>query len=201
TTVKVQFSESMAASSITTSTIFLKDSSNALVPATVSYDSSSNSATLTPSSPLALSTTFTETVKGGSGGVTDSAGNALAANYTWSFSTGAPTSCPCSIWSSTATPTAPSVSDANAYELGVKFRSDVSGFVSGVRFYKGPDNTGTHIGHLWSATGTLLASATFTSETATGWQQVSFASPVAISANTTYVGSYTDPNGGYAADQ
>src|SRR5207245_7236915 len=46
-----------------------------------------------------------------------------------------------------------------------------------------------------------LASATFTSETATGWQQVSFASPVAISANTTYVASYTDPNGGYAADQ
>ena len=48
---------------------------------------------------------------------------------------------------------------------------------------------------LWTSTGTLLASATFTGETATGWQQVSFATPVAISANTTYVASYYRPRG------
>src|SRR5262249_37669241 len=49
-------------------------------------------------------------------------------------------------------------------------------------------------------TGTALASATFTGETASGWQQVNFASPVSISANTTYVASYHAPNGRYAED-
>ena len=42
--------------------------------------------------------------------------------------------------------------------------------------------------------------ATFSGETASGWQQVNFATPVAIAANTTYVASYFAPAGGYAAD-
>ena len=73
------------------------------------------------------------------------------------------------------------------------------GFINGVRFYKATANTGTHVGALWSATGTLLASATFNGESATGWQQVSFATPVQIGANTSYVASYLAPNGHYAA--
>src|SRR6202007_2549948 len=40
---------------------------------------------------------------------------------------------------------------------------------------------------------TLLAQATFTSETASGWQQVLFSTPVAITANTGYVVSYHSP--------
>ena len=52
---------------------------------------------------------------------------------------------------------------------------------------------------LWTATGTLLATATFTNETASGWQQVNFSSPVAITAGTTYVASY-HTNGDYSAD-
>ena len=47
----------------------------------------------------------------------------------------------------------------------MKFTSEVSGTVTGIRFYKATTNTGTHIGSLWSSSGTLLASATFTSET------------------------------------
>jgi hypothetical protein len=69
--------------------------------------------------------------------------------------------------------------DANAVELGVRFQSDVAGVISGIRFYKGSTNTGTHTGTLWSNTGTKLATATFTNETASGWQEVSFATPVA----------------------
>ena len=65
---------------------------------------------------------------------------------------------------------------------------------------RAPGNTGTHVGHLWTAAGTLLATATFTAETATGWQQVAFATPVAITANTTYVVSYYAPSGRYAVD-
>ena len=65
---------------------------------------------------------------------------------------------------------------------------------------RAPTNTGTHIGNLWSSSGTLLASATFANETASGWQQVNFASPVAITANTVYVASYHAPVGRYAND-
>jgi len=86
-------------------------------------------------------------------------------------------------------------------ELGVRFSSSLSGFITGVRFYKGVNNTGIHTGHLWSSTGTLLASATFTGETATGWQQVNFSSPVAITANTVYVASYFSPTGDFALDR
>ena len=77
------------------------------------------------------------------------------------------------IWPASATPAA-ITGDAQPAELGVKFRADVSGSITGVRFYKGASNTGTHVGHLWSNTGTLLATATFTNETASGWQQVMF---------------------------
>jgi hypothetical protein len=92
------------------------------------------------------------------------------------------------------------VADGKAVELGVKFRAAADGFVTGVRFYKGSANTGTHVGNLWSADGRLLARATFDSETASGWQQVSFAAPVAVRAGTTYVASYFAPYGRYAAD-
>ena len=86
-------------------------------------------------------------------------------------------------------------------ELGVKFRSDVAGAITGIRFYKATANTGTHIGNLWSSTGTKLATATFSGESASGWQQVNFATPVAISANTVYVASYHANNGHYSADE
>ena len=85
-------------------------------------------------------------------------------------------------------------------ELGVRFTADVAGVVNGVRFYKGAGNTGTHTGTLWTSSGQQLATATFSGETASGWQQVTFSSPVAVAANTTYVASYHAPNGGYAHD-
>ncbi len=108
--------------------------------------------------------------------------------------------CPCSLWSDATTPVVSSHSDTAAVELGVKFRPDADGFITALRFYKGTTNTGTHTGHLWSASGSLLASATFGGESPTGWQQVALGAPVAVSANTTYVASYHAPNGGYARD-
>jgi hypothetical protein len=69
-----------------------------------------------------------------------------------------------------------------------------------VRFYKGPSNTGTHVGSLWTNTGTLLARATFANETSSGWQQVRFDNPVAVTAGATYIVSYHAPNGKYSAD-
>ena len=65
-----------------------------------------------------------------------------------------------SIWPNTAFPGTTDSGPDSAVELGMKFRSDVSGTVSGIRFYKGSGNTGTHVGNLWSSTGARLASAT-----------------------------------------
>jgi hypothetical protein len=108
--------------------------------------------------------------------------------------------CPCSIWGTGAAPGTTDSGDPGSVELGVRFRADVSGFITGIRFYKAGTNTGTHIGNLWSNSGALLARATFAGESASGWQQVNFASPVAITANTTYVASYFDPRGHYSVD-
>jgi len=103
-----------------------------------------------------------------------------------------------SLWSSSATPATPSTPSSYSYEPGVKFYSDVNGSITAIRFYKGTGNTGTHIGYLWTNTGKLLASATFTSETASGWQQVNLPTPVPITANTIYIASYWDPGGHYS---
>ena len=77
------FSEAMDAGSITQST-FLVSGGSGTIGGTVSY--SGTTVTFTPSGTLAYSTTYTATV---TTGVKDVAGNAMAANYTWSFTTGA----------------------------------------------------------------------------------------------------------------
>jgi hypothetical protein len=105
-----------------------------------------------------------------------------------------------SVWAATATPSTLAYPDTASVELGMKFKSDVDGYICGVRFYKSTANTGTHVGSLWSSTGTLLAKATFTQESASGWQQMNFATPVAIKAATVYVVSYLAPKGMYSAN-
>jgi chitodextrinase len=104
-----------------------------------------------------------------------------------------------SLWSSSTVPAIPWINDA-PITLGVKFRSDVSGSVTGIRFYKGAGNTGTHTGLLYSSSGTPLAQATFSGETAAGWQQVNFSSAVSIAANTTYIAAFFSTSG-YAFTQ
>jgi Domain of unknown function (DUF4082) len=104
-----------------------------------------------------------------------------------------------SLFSPSATPTV-TENDPNAVDLGVKFQASTNGTIIDIRFYKGPQNTGTHIGDLWSTSGTLLANATFTNETASGWQQVNFSTPVSITAGTTYIASYHTNTGFYSED-
>lgn len=108
--------------------------------------------------------------------------------------------CPCSIWNSSPTPVNPDGNDPTPIEVGVKFRADADGSILGVRFYKSAKNTGTHIGHVWTSSGTLLGTATFSGESSSGWQQANFTSPIAVQANTTYIVSYYTPAGHYAAD-
>ncbi len=107
--------------------------------------------------------------------------------------------CPCSILS--GTPATALDPDTGLIELGMKFTPSVSGKVTGVRFYKGGSaNSGTHVGKIWTAGGQQLGSVTFSGETSSGWQTAMFASPVSVSANTTYVVSYNAPKGRYSAN-
>jgi N,N-dimethylformamidase beta subunit-like protein/uncharacterized protein DUF4082/Big-like domain-containing protein len=191
--ITATFNQAVVSSSVA---FTVKSSLGTSVPGTVSYNSSTNTASFTPTTPLSGTTVYTATVSATS----SSSGQAMSPAYSWSFtSTSGPTQCPCSIWP-TGVPTVSDTSDSSAVELGLKFQPTQNGTVTGVRFYKGTGNTGTHTGSLWTAAGALLATATFTNETATGWQTVSFSSPVAVTAGTTYIVSYHAPNGNYAGD-
>jgi hypothetical protein len=200
TTPTVTFSEAMSAASITTSTVFLRGPNNAVVTTTLAYNASTRTVTLTPSAALANSTTYTIVVTGGASGVKDLAGNALASSVTSSFTTAAApvVGAPTSLWPNNPTPGTVDSGDGQAVELGVRFTANVNGYITGVRFYKSAANTGTHTANLWTANGQLLATATFTNETGSGWQTVNFSSPVAITAGTTYVASYYTSVGRYA---
>ncbi len=130
----------------------------------------------------------------------DSGSPTQAVSQALSITIGAPGACPCSIWPSSTTPQVADAGPDSPVELGVQFRSDFDGYITGVRFYKSAANTGTHVGNLWTSGGTQLATATFTGESASGWQQVNFSTPVAVTAGTVYVASYHSNSGHYAAD-
>jgi hypothetical protein len=175
----------------------LKDQNGVSQSGAASYDPVGHVAAFTPNGQLAMNTTYTASVK-----ATDLWGNAMATAYTWTFTTAnTPPSftCPCSLWNGGGTPGNANTSDAHSVEVGTRFQSAVAGYVTGVSFYKGTKNTGTHTGSLWTAAGGLLATGTFTGETASGWQTLTFSSPVAISANTPYIASYHAPVGYYAS--
>lgn len=162
------------------------------VTGTVGYDSASQTATFTPSAALAGNTTYTATAS-----ATDTAGNAMTTPFSWTFTTTPAAGCPCSLFGA-APPTGAATDDASDVELGVQFTSDTGGQVRGVRFYKATGNSGTHTGTLWSSAGAVLATGTFAGESATGWQTLTFATPVPITAGTQYVVSYHAPSGHYA---
>jgi regulation of enolase protein 1 (concanavalin A-like superfamily) len=113
---------------------------------------------------------------------------------------GGSTTCPCSIWSPAQSPAVPATNDSQSVEVGTRFRSDQSGFITAIRFYKGTQNVGPFVGNLWTESGTLLGSATFSNVSTTGWQEATLATPVSITANTNYVVSYHTNSGFYAGD-
>ncbi|HKN97898.1 MAG TPA: DUF4082 domain-containing protein [Pseudonocardiaceae bacterium] len=190
--INVTFDEPVVQSSLQ----FSVSSAAGPVAGTVTLSTDRTTVTFTPSAALAATTTYTVSVK-----ATDDSGNVMATPFTYSFTTGKPrpATCPCTIWDDFTTPAIADSGDASAVTVGTKVRFDSRGEVTGIRFYKGPNNTGTHTGSLYSSAGTLLASGTFTNETASGWQTLNFASPVNVNANTTYVVAYFAPNGHYSA--
>jgi len=205
--ISATLSEAIDPATLTQATFEIKETlSGAPVTAVVLLDPSWRIATLDPNLPLANSTSYTVTLRGGPGGVHDATGNPMAADVTWSFTTEAPVVCPCTIWPASAVPTIlPNNTDdqqavAQGIELGVKFQADRTGTITGIRFYKAAANLGAHTGTLWTAAGVELATVTFVGESVSGWQQMQFASPVPIVAGQTYVASYHAPVGRYSVD-
>jgi len=136
--VSATFSKAMNPTTLNSSTFTLTGVSGASVTGQVTYDSSSNVATFTPSTTLTPSTNFTATI---TIGAKDTFGNALAANKVWTFTSAA--TCPaqppvvalgaaCSfgiLGGSAVTSTGLSVVNG---DVGVSPGSSISGFPPGV---------------------------------------------------------------------
>ena len=108
-------------------------------------------------------------------------------------------SCPCTLFGAMV-PGDTAINDGAQIEVGVRFRADQNGVITGLRYYKGATWTGTRVGHLWREDGTLLATASFTGESGSGWQQATLSPAVSVTADATYVASYLSSDNSYAAD-
>jgi hypothetical protein len=107
--------------------------------------------------------------------------------------------CPCSVFQPTETPSQLNVYDnVQGANLGMKFKSALDGYITGIRFYKSTNDTGPHTGTLWTLTGSVLVQVTFLDETTSGWQQVLLPTAIPVTAGTTYVVSYHSPSGYYS---
>ncbi|WP_167402632.1 N,N-dimethylformamidase beta subunit family domain-containing protein [Micromonospora viridifaciens] len=190
-TPSVSFSKPVVPGSVQ---VTLTDSTDQPVAGTTSYDATSRTATFTPANPLAPGRTYRVGVQ-----ASDQQGRPLDPAPDWSFATD-PYPSLAKLFATDAVPAIVADSDPGPVTLGVKFVPAVGGKVVGIRFYKGPGNTGVHTGTLWSANGTELGRVTFGGETAVGWQTATFSSPITVRAGSTYVASYRAPNGHYAAE-
>jgi chitodextrinase len=96
----------------------------------------------------------------------------------------------------TQVPSIQGVNTAPSWELGTKIVSDTAGQITAIRFWKALAENSPHVGHIWSSSGQLLSTVTFSNETASGWQQQTLNTPLDILANTEYdVTVGTGPNG------
>jgi hypothetical protein len=87
----------------------------------------------------------------------------------------------------TQTPAVANASDQIPYELGMRFRVARSGQILAVRYWKSANDTGTHVGRIWSASGALLAAMPFLNETSSGWQEQALETALPVTAGATYV--------------
>jgi Domain of unknown function (DUF4082)/Malectin domain/Bacterial Ig-like domain len=188
TRVEVTFNRSVDPATLNGTTFRLRDPGGNVVPATIAYSSATLTATLTPQQVLEASSPYTAEL---TTGVRAADGTALGAGETWSFSTSA---CPCSLFSVALRPEQENLSTEDGrgpgtwtLELGVKVTVDIPTMLTGFRFYKSSQETGTHTGRLWTASGVELAQAVFANETASGWQQQALATPVELQPNVVYV--------------
>ena len=195
TSISAQFSRPADPNSISFTVV---DPLGASVSGAMNYDSGARTATFQPSGPLSGFVKYLVTLSAlGTGG------QPLTGGGSWRFTTVRPPAaegvCPCSLYNDGTTPSILQINDNNAVTLGIRFSATVVGVVTGVKFYKGPDNTGVHVGSLWTSGGTQLAQATFAAESSAGWQSVTFDQPVTVTPGTIYVAAYRTNVGKYSA--
>jgi hypothetical protein len=82
-------------------------------------------------------------------------------------------------------------------EQGMRFFADVDGYITAIRFWKTPRETGVNVGTIWDSSGQILTSVTFENETASGWQEQALSVPFPITAYTEYLVSVNTGNGFY----
>ena len=135
TTVRATFSRAMDAATINSSSFTLKRPDGSTVPATVSYDSLSFTATLTPTLPLALQTSYTARLE-----PTIKATNnvTLGTAQSWSFTTRAPDSIP-----PVVSITAPSNGDTVGGTVNVTANATDNSAVAGVQMKVDGNNAGS----------------------------------------------------------
>ncbi|MBW9055648.1 DUF4082 domain-containing protein [Rhizobium mesosinicum] len=161
------------------------------VNGTVTFNSQTNSVTFTPNAGYTGVASFTYSISDGHGGT-----SSATVNLTVNSQPGGGTTT--SLFTGADTSGVTAANDPNSVELGVKFIASANGLITGLTYYKSAQDTGTHVASLWTASGQLLAQASFIDETASGWQTVSFSQPISVTAGTTYVASYHS-NGFYSA--
>lgn len=174
---------------------FTLNANGSAIAGTAALSTDARTITFTPTAVLPANTAISASVSG----VATPQGQTLPPS-TWQFTTAAPSVQSSTIFGSLL-PQVAANSDFLSVELGTAFTVSQAGNVTGIRFYKGAGNTGTHVGSLWNSAGTRLAQVTFTNETATGWQTATLATPVALATGQTYVVSYRAPNGRYSSTQ
>jgi hypothetical protein len=187
TPITAKFDRSLDPASVTAQTFTLAGPGGP-VAATVAYTDSTHTATLTPTQPLAVGTNYTATLTTGILAIDDTP---LPAPISWSFTTVVG---PFSLFAAGLTPVSVHnpVKDGRAgigpfsYEMGVKVQVLSTLQLTAIRFYKDPGETGTHTGRVWNSSGQILASTTFSGESASGWQQQSLGSPLTLQPGQVY---------------
>ncbi|HEV8687456.1 MAG TPA: Ig-like domain-containing protein, partial [Gaiellaceae bacterium] len=208
TTVRAIFSTDMNAATITSTSFTLAPSAGgANVAAAVAYDALSRTATLTPSAPLTLGTSYRASLDS----TIQSSTNGPLAATSWTFTTA---SCPCKLFSPASSPVAQNnpTKDGRpgtgpfSYELGVQVKVDTPMQVNSLRFWKTAQEGGIHTGKIWSAAGAVIAQAEFALETASGWQEQPLANAVTLQPGQVYTVSvnandfFSFTSGGLAAE-
>lgn len=162
------------------------------VAGATTYDAETRTLTFTPTDPLAWQTTFTvqvliddRPVPGGAGAFTTAQAPVVRSAA--------------SIFG-TATPQNAWWNDPDSVQVATRFTVSAAGAATGVRFYKGDANTGLHTGYLWGPDGAPLSQVTFIGETASGWQEMAFATPVELVPGVEYRVGLHSTSGRYAVD-
>lgn len=191
-TISATFDIPMLPASISSSTFSLKDDQDNPVAGTISYSTTTKTASFTPSSALTPGETYTATLEGGAGTVARSLDDiALASDYTWSFTATTTDPCPCSLKNNINPAGSTTFDGSGSRELGVKIVPQANGYITALRFYKPIISTETsHTGTIWNSTGTSLATVTFSNESDYGWQEARLVTPLQVTKGQVYVVSY-----------